>query len=190
MAEPTTLFLLRHGEIDRPPVAQFDDAVLTDRGRDQIHAMALRWRHRAPDIVYCSPLARAVETASICAAVFRRPIRTEHALEEWAATERDVPQETYKDLERQCWADFNFQNDMGESLNHATVRVASALTEIAEQHEGRPIMIAGHAILFSLFVAQVQGERASEQSKDAIPFGSHCVVEFQGQFRMMGNWVF
>src|SRR2546425_5557968 len=141
--DPTTLFLLRHGEIDRPPVAQFDDAVLTERGREQIHGMALRWKHRTPDVIYCSPLARAVESASICAAVFRRPIRTDHAIEEWAATEQDVPQATYKDLERKCWADFDFRNDTGESLNHATVRVASALTDIARHHPGRPVMVAG-----------------------------------------------
>ena len=186
---PTTLFLLRHGEIDRPPVAQFDDAVLTERGREQVHGMALRWKHRTPDVIYCSPLPRSVETASICAAVFRRPIRTVHELEEWAATEQDVPQDVYKDLERKSWADFDFQNDSGESLNHATVRIASALTEITERHAGRPVMVAGHAILFALFIAQVRGERASEAAKDEIPFGSHCVVEHLGQFRVMGNWV-
>jgi len=187
--EPTTLFLLRHGEIDRPPVAQFDDAVLTERGREQIHGMALRWKHRTPDVIYCSPLARAVESASICAAVFRRPIRTDHAIEEWAATEQDVPQATYKDLERKCWADFDFRNDTGESLNHATVRVASALTDIARHHPGRPVMVAGHAILFALFLAQVRGEKATERAKDAIPFGAHCAVEYKGEFTVMGNWV-
>jgi len=187
--EPTTLFLLRHGEIDRPPVAQFDDAVLTERGREQIHAMALRWKHRTPDVIYCSPLPRSVETASICASVFRRPIRTSHDLEEWAATEQDVPQEVYVDLERKCWADFNLQNDSGESLHHAMVRIASALTEVAKKHAGRPLMVAGHAILFALFVAQVRGERATESAKDGIPFGSHCVVEYAGQFRVMSGWV-
>jgi len=187
--EPTTLFLLRHGEIDRPPVAQFDDAVLTEHGRDQVHRMALRWQHRTPDVIYCSPLARSVETASICAAVFRRPIRTVHELAEWAATEQDVPQDAYKALERKCWSDFNFQNDSGESLNHATVRIASVLAEIAERHAGRPAMVAGHAILFALFLAQVTGDRATEAAKDQIPFGSHCVVAYAGAFRVMGNWV-
>lgn len=183
MADPTTLFLLRHGEIDRPPVAQFDDAVLTDRGRETIHALGLRWKHPIPDLIYCSPLPRSVETASILAAVFRRPIHTAHGLREWAATEKDVPQETYLEWERRCWADFNHVNDLGESLHHATDRVLGLLNELAEKHAGRPVMISGHAILFSLFHAAVRGDRATEASKNRVAFGSYAVVEHQGEFR-------
>lgn len=188
MGEPTTLFLLRHGEIDRPPVAQFDDAVLTDRGRRQIHELAQYWRHAVPDYIYCSRLPRSVETASIVASVLRRPVRMMRDLEEWAATERDVPQRTYKALERRCWDDFDFENEDGESLNHATERIVQALTAIAKRDAGRPVLVSGHSILFALFVAHVRGERATEAAKDRIGFGSHAIVEHGGAFRIVKDF--
>lgn len=188
MAETATLYLLRHGEIDRPPVASFDDAVLTERGRAQIHALALRWRLPLPDVVYCSPLPRSVETASVVAVVFRRPMQTVHGLAEWAATEQDVPQEVYRDLERRCWADFDFQNDDGESLHHATDRIVEHLTAIAKRHPRRSVMVSGHAILFALFVALVRGERATEASKDRIGFGHWAVLEYAGTFRFVRDF--
>ena len=183
MAEPTTLYLIRHGEIDRPPVYKFDDAVLTERGAEQIHELAVRWAHPVPDMIYCSPLPRSVETASILAAVFRRPIRTVHDLEEWAATEDDVPESVYKEFERRCWQDFNYENDDGESLHHATDRIVGVLTEVADRHEGRAVMVSGHSILFALLAAYVRGDRATEGSKDRIAFGHYAVVEHRDGFR-------
>ena len=185
MADPTTLYLLRHGEIDRPTVAQFEDAVLTERGLEQVHSLVLAWPHPPPEMIYCSRLARSVETASICAAVFRKPIRAMQYLGEWAATEKDVPQETYKEWERRCWADFNYQNDEGESLHHATDRVVGALVKIAEQHRGRPVLVSGHAILFSLFEAYVRGEQATEASKNRIGFAYYAIVEYTREFRIV-----
>jgi len=188
VADPTTLFLIRHGEIDRPPVYTFDDAVLTNRGADQIHEVALAWAHPIPDMIYCSPLPRSVETASIFAAVFRRPIRTAHDLEEWAATESDVPDYKYKEIERQCWADFNYGNDDGESLHHATDRIVRLLTEIADRHKGRAVMVSGHAILFALLVAYVRGDRATESSKDRIGFGHYAIAEHARDFRFVRDF--
>lgn len=184
MADPTVLYLLRHGEIDRPPVAQFDDAVLTDPGRVQVHDLALRWPHPVPDLIYCSHLARSVETASILAAVFRRPLRTVRGLEEWAATEWDVPQDTYLEWERQCWADFDHVNYEGESLHHATDRILDVLSRIVKDHPGRPVLVSGHAILFSLFRAHVLGERATEDAKNRIGFAWYAIVEHQDRFRV------
>lgn len=188
MAERTVLYLLRHGEIDRPPVAMFDDAVLTERGLEQVHALGVRWPHPVPDVVYCSPLPRSVETASVLAAVWRRPIRTVEDLEEWAATEADVSEEAYLAIERRCWEDFNYQNDAGESLHHATDRIVRALAELAVRHEGRTILVSGHAILFALFRAYVRGDRATEAGKDRIRFGEYAVAEYGGAFRLVRDF--
>jgi len=184
VADPTTLYLIRHGEIDRPPVAQFDDAVLTEEGREQIHDLALRWTHPVPDLVYCSRLPRSVETASLLAAVWRRPTQTVRELKEWAATDGNVRQETYLEWERRCWADFDHHNDEGESLHHATDRIVDMLTKIAGDHAGRPIAVSGHAILFALFAAAVRGGHATEASKNRIGFGHYAIVESHSGFRI------
>ena len=188
MADPTTLYLMRHGETDRPSTEDFDLAVLTDEGVRQVHDAATRWAFPIPDLIYCSSLARSVETASVLAKVFRRPIKTVHGLEEWAATEKDVSQEVYRETERKCWADFDYVNDDGESLNHATQRILHHLTEIARRHAGRPVMVSGHAILFALFFGHLRGERATEESKDRIKFASWSVVERRSVWRIVRDF--
>lgn len=177
MAEASTLYLVRHGEIDRPRTEDFVNAVLTDRGIAQVHDVGTKWTLPIPDMIYCSPLARSVETASVMAAAFRRPIKTVQGLEEWSATDKNVSQERYREIERRCWADFDYGNDEGESLNHATQRVIHNLTEIARRHRGRPVMVSGHGILFALFIAHLRGERATEESKDRIGFAFWAVIE-------------
>jgi len=137
-----------------------------------------------PDIVYCSRLSRSVETASILAAVWRRPIRTVRELKEWAATDGNVPQETYLEWERRCWADFDHHNDEGESLHHATDRILGVLGRIVGDHHGRSAAVAGHAILFALFQASVRRERATEEMKNRIGFGHYAVVESHSGFRI------
>lgn len=188
MAEPTTLYLLRHAEIDRPPVALFDDAVLTERGREQIHRLALGWPHPKPDFIYCSPLPRSVETAGVLAAVFRRPVHVMPELEEWAATERDVPQEKYVELERRSWADPEYENDEGESLKHASNRITRALGKIARRHPGGSVIVSGHSILFALFLARQRKEPATEEGKNRIAFGAYAVVEYRRRFRIVRDF--
>ena len=188
MADPTTFYLVRHGETDRPPTEDFDDAVLTEAGVLQVHDVATRWTLAIPDLIYCSPLPRSVETASVFAKVFRRPIKTVHGTEEWAATERDVSQAVYRETERKCWADFDYENDDGESLNRATQRIIHHLTEIARRHPGRPVMVSGHAILFSLFLGHLRGERATEASKDRIKFAHWAAVEHRSGWQVVRDF--
>lgn len=188
VADTTTLYLVRHGEIDRPRTEDFVNAVLTERGIEQVHEVGLKWTHPIPDIIYCSPLARSVETASVFAKVFRRPIKTVHGLEEWSATDKDVPQNVYRETERKCWADFDYENDHGESLNHATQRIIHHLAEIARRHPRRPVMVSGHGILFALFVAHVKGVRATEESKDHIAFAHWAVVEHRRGWRIVRDF--
>jgi broad specificity phosphatase PhoE len=188
VAEPTTLYLARHGETDRPPAADFDLAVLTERGVQQVHDLGLRWTLPIPDLIYCSPLPRSIETGSVLAKVFRRPIKTVHGLEEWAATEKDVSQDVYRATERKCWADFDYENDDGESLNEATQRIIHHLAEIARVHPRRPVMVAGHAILFALFFGHIRGERATEESKDRIKFADWAVVEHRSRWHIVRDF--
>jgi len=188
VADPTTLYLARHGETDRPPAEDFEEAVLTEAGVKQVHDLGTRWTLPLPDLIYCSPLPRSVETASVFAKVFRRPIKTVHGLEEWAATEKEVSQEAYRETERKCWADFDYVNDDGESLNHATQRIIHYLTDIASRHPGRPLMVSGHAILFALFFGHLSGERATEASKDRIKFAYWAVVEHRSGWSIVRDF--
>src|SRR5262245_64740266 len=66
----TRLLLVRHGATQLTAENRFSGAVgvdLSDEGRNQVKALAGRLRRDKIAAIYCSPLSRTVETASILA---------------------------------------------------------------------------------------------------------------------------
>lgn len=62
----TTFYLIRHGERDTPPdvlPGRSAGIRLTERGREQAELIARRLASERVDLIYSSPLERAVETA-------------------------------------------------------------------------------------------------------------------------------
>ena len=80
--DPTIMYcitLLRHGE----SLGNYEgrhqgqaDFPLTDKGRDQTRALVERWKAESKtfDLIICSPLARARETAEIISTEFSLPL--------------------------------------------------------------------------------------------------------------------
>ncbi len=64
----TRILLVRHGETDWNRIHRFQgrsDLPLNQKGRDQAHALALELKEQPLMAIYSSPLARAIETASL-----------------------------------------------------------------------------------------------------------------------------
>src|SRR6185437_12766349 len=82
----TTILLVRHGEstdnVERRLGSLGPGAPLTDRGRAQASALALRLATREVAAVYVSPLLRARQTADILAATLGRGTSTRDELRE------------------------------------------------------------------------------------------------------------
>jgi 2,3-bisphosphoglycerate-dependent phosphoglycerate mutase len=80
--EPYVIVLLRHGESVGNAEARWQgqsDFPLTDTGRAQARALAERWKTEKEhfNLIVCSPLSRARETAEIVAAELDSPIETD-----------------------------------------------------------------------------------------------------------------
>src|ERR1700722_3949971 len=71
MIAPTSLYLLRHAEVEQRYQRIFGgriDMVLSPRGHDQAAALAKYLRHKSFDAIYASPMKRAQQTlAPLCA---------------------------------------------------------------------------------------------------------------------------
>lgn len=71
----TTLYLIRHGEVDNPlnlTYGRVRDIDLTPRGKLQIHSLAelIRERGEIPDVIFSSPLKRTVQSTEEILGVF------------------------------------------------------------------------------------------------------------------------
>src|SRR3990170_73832 len=174
---PTTLILLRHGEIVRPVgTSNFDRAPLSERGQKQIEALALAWPADPPEKIFASPLRRSYESALVLSRIFRCPILKRACLKEWSTDESGLPQDEYMALERRAWADPAYVPPSKESLAAAADRGRVCLERIGDEHEIRTVAVSGHGTLFSVVLARLKGERPTEAYKNSVGFAHAAIV--------------
>ena len=154
------VFLARHGETDYNAQGRFQGLLpvpLNANGRRQSEQLADRAATKGFIQLWCSPLARARETAEIVGGrIGLTPLEDRRLVEtdtgEW--TDRFFSEVKAEDPERFAAfaggeADFAFPG--GESFRTQTVRVMEALTAIGEGP--RPVLVVCHAMAIRLAFA-------------------------------------
>jgi broad specificity phosphatase PhoE len=147
----TTIFLARHGESDWNVEKRFQghsDRPLTERGREQAHALADLVGSEKIDAVYTSPLSRARETAEIVAAraglkAVALPELREVDTGSWSGLSRaDVEARFPEGFTR--WRSGGSGWEDGESYEEMAERVIGALRKIAEDHPDGRVLVISH----------------------------------------------
>ncbi|MGI0149832.1 MAG: histidine phosphatase family protein [Thermoplasmata archaeon] len=185
----STLVLIRHGEIVRPPyTSNFDRAPLSERGEEQIRELARAWPVDRPTALFSSALRRAIESAILLGQEFRLGLSKRACLKEWTPDDSGIPQDEYKALERKGWADLDFVPPSKESLSQAAVRGRRCLEGIAAEVDGKTAAVMGHGTLFSLVAAALKGERPTEAYKESIGFAYAAIVEAGSELRLVRDF--
>ena len=189
MASPTTLVLVRHGEIVRPVgTSNFDSAPLSPVGEQQVATLAHHWPAPRPEIVVSSDLPRAVQTARILGAILGVSLDLRPSLREWTPDESDLSHGEFLALEARCWDDLDFVPPSGETLRDAAGRIDRALRDLARSHRQGIVAVAGHGALFSLFATAIEGVRPTRALKDAVPFAGYAIVRYDGAFELVSGF--
>lgn len=166
----TTVYLARHGRTawNREEVFRgLTDVPLDEVGRQQAAALgkALKGRTPLPDLVVCSPLSRAKETALIAVheAAWETDAREEPAFRDlhfgsWEGLTRHQVAEKYPDLYRR-WSSEPDQVEFpgGESLSAVLARSWGALTALVDRHPGKSILVVTHRVVCKVLLGQALG---------------------------------
>jgi broad specificity phosphatase PhoE len=150
---PTTLHLVRHGEVHNPDhvvYADLDGFGLSGTGRLQAAAAAGRLATGHVDVLVSSPLQRAVETAQpIAGALDLEPVLDER-LTEWGLGRRwagvgwdDLPDRFPGELD----AYLATPTDLAfapESLSQVAARMEVALSDAGRAHPGGTVVLISH----------------------------------------------
>lgn len=164
-ARPTMLYLVRHGSTpsneNKPRLLQGSrvNGGLSDLGRRQAQQVAAWFRDVPVDVVYASPLLRAVETADEICRVIDRPLTT-------------VPELVEVDVgvwERQTWTQIKASHPVeyerfhadcsvhgylgGESYSDVQRRVVPALSRLLEAHPGQSVLVVAHSTVNTVYLA-------------------------------------
>ena len=151
-APPTTTLLLRHGQTVLSIDERFSgrgDQELTELGRTQAAAAAVRLAGSGATAVVASPLRRAQETAALTAVALGVDLLTEPGLAEtdfgdWEGyTFSEVRAKWPRELE--AWlASTAVAPPYGESFDDTATRVRQARDRVLREHGGRTVVLVSH----------------------------------------------
>ena len=161
----TRIILVRHGQTAWNREERFRghaDIPLDETGFAQAEAVAKRvamqWK---PDVIYAGPLSRTIQTAEPTARYFNLPVQIEPGLidvdcGEWQSlTPEEASQRWPTEFDAYLHSPIVFQFPGGESLEHARLRAIRRVTELANVHYGRTIMLVSHTALNRLILLSV-----------------------------------
>jgi broad specificity phosphatase PhoE len=159
VSEPTTFYLVRHGESEANAARRFagqSDSPLTPRGRKQAEAVARELASVHFDKVVSSDLSRTRDTADVIARAQGVPVEVVPELREI-----DVGERTGKPFDEVVglpdWKEDGFVAwPGGETLDQVLTRSLGAIDRLARDNPGKTICIVGHGgvnrILLSHFL--------------------------------------
>jgi broad specificity phosphatase PhoE len=159
MTPPVRLLLARHGQTewhhDNRYVSRTDIG-LNKTGRRQAEMLASRAEEEEPDLVLCSPLVRALETARPLAEACGMEPRTDERLREldfgeWEGrTLAEIREENPESVSlfEQDPARHGFPG--GESLHEGAERVLGTFVDLHRSHAGRTVLVVAHNTLLRL----------------------------------------
>lgn len=178
----TTIVLIRHGQsvanLNRAFAGHFD-APLSPLGHEQAESTARAVASKFHiDKIYSSDLLRAYDTGKHLADLLNLEIIPDRAFREifageWEGMKFDDISEKYAD-DFLTWRDDigNSRCTGGESARELGDRIFSGVKEIAEENDGKTVVIATHAAAIRALMAMCSG-KDFEVMKD-IPFVSNA----------------
>ncbi len=157
----TEVLLIRHAEAQSLPEGEARDPKnvdmpLSERGRVQAAALAMRLGHRGIGSIYSSPLRRTRETADALAATTELPVAEDARLREVEIA--GVGPVALHDLAEIAIAHGGWSHLAGtESSEAIRTRMRSAIDEIVAAHTGARVAVVSHAGAINSYVASLLG---------------------------------
>jgi broad specificity phosphatase PhoE len=162
----TRIFLIRHGATILSAEDRFagaTDVDLSDEGRRQAEALAVRLSDDRITAVYCSPLRRTVETAAIVARPQGLTPIPRDGLREinhgrWESLQRSEVETRFPE-EYAAWEEdpFIYAPLDGESGLSVMARALPVIREIVLKHSGENVAVVSHKATIRLIISSLLG---------------------------------
>jgi probable phosphoglycerate mutase len=162
----TRIYLVRHGATQLSAEDRFagaTDVELSDEGRQQASALAERLKDDDVAAVYCSPMKRTRETASILAAPHSLTPIPEVGLREidhgrWEGRTRSEVELQFSSEYQQWEQDpLTFAPEGGECGLDVMARSLPVIRRIVEAHDGDNVVVVSHKATIRLLISSVLG---------------------------------
>lgn len=180
---PARIILARHGEAEyESDLVGTSGGSLTARGRSQAVELGDRLVSERVAAVFCSELARAVQTAELAAARLGLPVTVRERLDEFDGGDaRGGPYDAAvfePPLEAWLGGDLTVGFPGGESGADVVARVLAVLDAVADTFRGETVLVVSHGgVILALLGALSPGAPGNPAGADDVPNGASCVLE-------------
>jgi probable phosphoglycerate mutase len=158
--------MIRHGATQLSTEDRFAGAVdveLSEEGKFQAGRLAERLADDSIAAVYCSPLTRTVQTATILAAPHDLPLMQREGLREihhghWEGMRRADVEAQFPE-EYAAWEQdpFTFAPQGGEAGVNVIARALPIIREIVVKHSGENVLVVSHKATIRLLISSLLG---------------------------------
>lgn len=140
----TRVYFVRHAQ---PDFSHKNDRTrpLTADGEKDAEAVTAFLQDKSIDVFYSSPYKRSIDTIKNAALYYGKGISLDERLRE---REKGKDSNNFG-MFRKRWADFDYCEENGESINMVQRRNIAALTDILKSNSGKNIVIATHGTALS-----------------------------------------
>lgn len=180
-------YIFRHGQSTWNVLGRTqghsNDSVLSDKGILQANELGQKLKDRGIEAIFCSPLNRAKQTASIVNEYLNVPIIIEEAFIEvnvgviegmkWQDIANEYG-EQYKKWKSEKLEFLDFSMPKGESKRQVRERVLGKIVSIADEKKYETVAISGHGITLSQVLQALTNSEEME-----IPNASAILIEYK-----------
>jgi len=162
----TRIYMVRHGATQLSAEDRFAGAVdvhLSDEGKFQAAQLAERLADDAITAVYCSPMTRTIQTATILATPHNLDVIHRDGLREihhghWEGMRRADVEAQFPD-EYAAWEEdpFTFAPEGGEAGVNVIARALPVIREIVLEHRGQNVLVVSHKATLRLLISSLLG---------------------------------
>jgi broad specificity phosphatase PhoE len=162
----TRLFLVRHGATQLSAEDRFAGAVdveLSEEGKFQAGRLAERLADDNIAAVYCSPMTRTIQTASILAGPHNLSFSQRGGLREinhghWEGMRRADVEAQFPE-EYTAWEEdpFTFAPEGGEAGVNVIARALPVIRAIVTEHHGQNVLVVSHKATLRLLISSLLG---------------------------------
>lgn len=147
MDQPTTIYLVRHGDVENPQRLYYGRLAgfpLNEQGREQAAEAGRTLSNRPITAIYASPQLRAQQTARIIQASFEQPplFTTETLIDEVRSAFDGATQD---EMARRNWNFYSGAREGFEQPSDVLARVKAFVQRVRDEHGGQEVVAVSHA---------------------------------------------
>lgn len=178
----TKVLLVRHGETEWNKLGKFQGSTDIDLSQNGINqAGLLKERLNGDfDVIYCSPLSRAYETAKILASVNNQEVHIAQDIREinfgvWEGLTLKGISEAYPEVFKNWRTDSKEAAFIGgdKSTYNASLRASKCVLDIVKNNKGKKIVIVAHGGIIKAALIGIFGWDMTMYHKIAL--GNTCI---------------